>query len=259
MQKKIDLHSKIIHKILNSRYHQIKRSIFTRNPTKEINSKISKLRSELRTDIEGLKYEQSKSSENSYQAYSDSIIVQREIEYLKKENRVLREELIKRQDIIENNISKEFSTMNKSITSLTESINDLKGKSRNSVSANSGKSFDSMLAESISSELDAIKFKINAIERHSGDRGPVLSQNVKSQKTIFSFNSVKPFVKMFSRKNKRDKKDRNKLSVDVSQDSRFEKSLESASAKMEYMPQPWSRISGYKKVERKEKSSGYFW
>lgn len=256
MRKQLDMHSKIIHKIANSKV-PLKQGLFSRNPAKEFNSKISRVHSELKTEIEGLKYELSKSSENSYQAYSDSIIVQREIDYLKKENRILREEMSKRQDMIENSMSKEFSNLNKSIASLAESLNDIKGKSKTAIAANSGRSYDSMLAESISSELDAIKFRMSLMEKHAGERGPILASNVKSQKTIFSFNSVKPsLVKMFSRK---PRKSKNKLSIDVSSDSRFEKSPGSASAKMEYMPQPWSKISGYKKVERKEKQSGYFW
>lgn len=259
MQKQLDIQSKALKKIASSKGLVVRNGIFSRNHGREFSKKLSMVHSELKTEIEGMKYEMSKSSENSYQAYSDSIIVQREIDYLKKENRLLREELSKRQDVLENNMSKGFSDLGQSIDAISSALEDIKGKSRSAVSVKSGKGYDSILVDSMSSELDAIKMRLSHIERSerpNGERGPVIAPSVKSQKTIFSFNSVKPIVKMFSRK---PRKSKNRMAIDVNPGTKFENSPGSASAKMEYMPQPWSRISGYKRVEKKEKSSGYFW
>ena len=285
LEKKLVVHSKILQKIAKQKYAadiQMQGKGFFSHAagSAKISSKINSLHSELKTEIEGLKYELSKSSENSYQAYSDSIIVQREMDYLKKENRILRDELTKKQDALSNELSirlKDISKLHDAVNKLSENVAELKRtREKQAVEGveiktraqrhpqitivdNTSKSENAANSDhlrQITRELDFLKSRLNVVEMNSSDKAPLFSSSVSShvpsQKTIFSFNKIKPLVKMFARKEKKSKK---KITVDYSNDS-FERN-NASSASMTYMPQAWSKISGYKKVDKKK--SSYSW
>lgn len=180
-----------------------------------ISSKLDNIKSDLSSEIDGIKFELSKSSENSYQAYSDVILLQRELSNLKKENEVLRDDL---RLFVRGEIDSKVNI-------LSDDIKLVKSQVYN-----------------ISSNTNCVP--LDGILSVAGN---------KSQKKISSFIGLKPISKIFSKKKKKEK-----ISLDV-KNNNYEKSKDGSSATLNYNPGGWVKISGYKKVERKGKQSGYLW